>query len=343
LPVSCRSCPRCGRGDRLPRGWKVCGDTIYCPQCRRRQFRLRSITVTVAEPNGVAVQELRAALAERGEDAALGNRTWYAEIVEGQPVVRVLIRDRWWELRIKSALYGGQRAAYEKIVYSEAAGELFFYCAQTGGAQLEDGIDGDTNAHPGIICRMVAWLPRGLARDTKWPQDALAARLNQLDPSVLELEQASIGILRKAIHANRASFPSQVPTFTRFDRPELERRIVQLYFVSGWNLPRHRREACAEPRASRKDLGRLEAPGGESGIHSIYSTSGGDKRKGQGNGVASFCLCGRSQSQDDGRRREIVCFELVAKPRPKRDSRPCQILGSPRDWQTAAEGVPGSR
>jgi hypothetical protein len=99
---------------------------------------------------------------------------------------------------------------------------------------------------------MVAWLPRGLARDTKWPQDALAARVSQLDPSVLELEQASIGILRKAIHSNRASFPCQVPTFTRFDRPNLEGRIVQLYFVSGWTCS-DIGEAWAEPRASSRD------------------------------------------------------------------------------------------
>ena len=35
-----------------------------------------------------------------------------ARIAEGQPMVGVLIRDRWWELRLKSATWsGGQRAA----------------------------------------------------------------------------------------------------------------------------------------------------------------------------------------------------------------------------------------
>ena len=31
------------------------------------------------------------------------------------------------------------------------------------------------------------------------------------------------------------SFPSQVPTFSKHDRPDLQRRVVQLYFVLGWN------------------------------------------------------------------------------------------------------------
>jgi hypothetical protein len=84
---------------------------------------------------------------------------------------------------------------------------------------------------------MLTWLPRELARDTTRPRDALAVRVNQFDPSVLQLEQTSIEVLRKAIRANRASFPSQVPTFTRFDLPNLERRLVQLYFVSGWTFP----------------------------------------------------------------------------------------------------------
>ena len=41
--------------------------------------------------------------------------------------------------------------------------------------------------------------------------------------------------LRDAIRKNQVSFPSQVPTFPRHDRPDLQRRLVQLYFNFGWS------------------------------------------------------------------------------------------------------------
>jgi len=40
--------------------------------------------------------------------------------------------------------------------------------------------------------------------------------------------------LRAAVRANLVTFPSPVPTFDRHDRPDLQWRIVQLYFVFGW-------------------------------------------------------------------------------------------------------------
>lgn len=50
-----------------------------------------------------------------------------------------------------------------------------------------------------------------------------------LSPQDLMLNQ-----LRKAIRANQVTFPSQVPTFTKQHRPEVEWQFVQLYFVRGW-------------------------------------------------------------------------------------------------------------
>jgi hypothetical protein len=41
--------------------------------------------------------------------------------------------------------------------------------------------------------------------------------------------------LRLKIRRNRASFPSQVPTFPKHDRPDLQRKLVQLYFLFGWS------------------------------------------------------------------------------------------------------------
>ncbi len=41
--------------------------------------------------------------------------------------------------------------------------------------------------------------------------------------------------LREALRANLISFPTPVPTFDRHDRPDLQWRLVQLYFVLGWS------------------------------------------------------------------------------------------------------------
>src|SRR5579862_5258862 len=50
-----------------------------------------------------------------------------------------------------------------------------------------------------------------------------------------QVEQLSLCSLRAAVRANRVSFPSQVPVFSKHDRPDLQRQMVQLYFVLGWN------------------------------------------------------------------------------------------------------------
>jgi hypothetical protein len=57
-------------------------------------------------------------------------------------------------------------------------------------------------------------------------------RLGAFDQSALD----GLGIdqVREAIRGNRVSFPSQVPIFESHDRPDLQRKLVQLYFVCGW-------------------------------------------------------------------------------------------------------------
>src|SRR5271154_6944849 len=55
---------------------------------------------------------------------------------------------------------------------------------------------------------------------------------------VSKLERLKIPVLRKAIHANRISFPSQVPVFLKHDRADLQRKLVQLYFLLGWSCSR---------------------------------------------------------------------------------------------------------
>ena len=49
------------------------------------------------------------------------------------------------------------------------------------------------------------------------------------------VEDWRIDDLRKAIRANRVSFPSQVPIFPMHDRPDLQFKLAQLYFIFGWS------------------------------------------------------------------------------------------------------------
>jgi len=46
--------------------------------------------------------------------------------------------------------------------------------------------------------------------------------------------------LREAIQSKQVSFPSQIPTFFKHTRPDLQRKLVQLYFVCGWSRPKIR-------------------------------------------------------------------------------------------------------
>jgi hypothetical protein len=62
---------------------------------------------------------------------------------------------------------------------------------------------------------MPAHLPRGLA------------------PVPCDLENK---ILRQAVQENLVSFPAQVPVFEKRSRPDLQQKIVVLYFVLGWTM-----------------------------------------------------------------------------------------------------------
>ena len=53
--------------------------------------------------------------------------------------------------------------------------------------------------------------------------------------SALAIGRLSLNDLREAIRSNRVSFPAQVPIFPKHDRPDLQRKMVQLYFVLGWS------------------------------------------------------------------------------------------------------------
>ena len=50
-----------------------------------------------------------------------------------------------------------------------------------------------------------------------------------------KIEYCSLNELRRRVRQNRVSFPSQVPTFRKHDRPDVQRKAVQLYFLFGWS------------------------------------------------------------------------------------------------------------
>ncbi len=52
------------------------------------------------------------------------------------------------------------------------------------------------------------------------------------------LSEMPIDELREAIRRNQVTFPAQVPTFPKHDRSDVQRQLVQLYFVMGWSGPR---------------------------------------------------------------------------------------------------------
>jgi hypothetical protein len=62
--VTCCSCHRRGKTERLPRGWKRLAESIYCDQCWRARYTLRSIAIPVVEPMGEDWSDFREALKE---------------------------------------------------------------------------------------------------------------------------------------------------------------------------------------------------------------------------------------------------------------------------------------
>jgi len=222
--MQCCSCGRRGSGEPAPSGWRVCGRLVLCRRCRGREYRLRSLTMAIGEPIGGAWQELRVALEESWHRATpwpIPHRAWTATLAEGQPVLRISIADRWWTLRVNDAEWSAsRRAAYRKIASGKAvAGDLLLSPGQN---------------HDGIVCKTVAWLPRGQKDDDGAPW----AGANRVRPGIRRqsVEQIPNPDLRSAIRANWVSFPSQVPTFPSCGRQDVQRKIAQLYFVSGWRM-----------------------------------------------------------------------------------------------------------
>jgi hypothetical protein len=71
--------------------------------------------------------------------------------------------------------------------------------------------------HGGSSCPDTTWCDACLSRET-------ATRHRE------ELDADSLNELRRKVRQNRVSFPSQVPTFLKHDRPDLQRKAVQFIF-----------------------------------------------------------------------------------------------------------------
>jgi hypothetical protein len=72
-----------------------------------------------------------------------------------------------------------------------------------------------------------------------FPQEPVAAK-DPAERSAVEpnLSDMPVDELREAIRENRVTFPAQVPVFSKHDRSDVQRQLVQLYFLFGWSGPR---------------------------------------------------------------------------------------------------------
>lgn len=70
------------------------------------------------------------------------------------------------------------------------------------------------------------------------PQSVPVYRVRPRPESRSKIEELSLSELRSKIRRNHVSFPSQVPTFSKHDRPDLQQKTVQLYFLFGWSCCR---------------------------------------------------------------------------------------------------------
>jgi hypothetical protein len=62
--MTCCSCQRASKTERLPHGWKRHAEAVYCEHCWRTRYTLRSIAMPVVEPLGEDWSEFREALKE---------------------------------------------------------------------------------------------------------------------------------------------------------------------------------------------------------------------------------------------------------------------------------------
>lgn len=239
----CGLCGRFTRVDPLPPGWRIQGSLVFCRRCRRQRFRLRFLSMTVAEPIGAEWQEFRVALEEmwrRARPLLLTEQAWELTTVRGQHIARVFIGDQWWALRLHDAKWSpARRETYEKIAAGKAAaGEFLLYPRPAHGGCIHNRPNSDLRPDE-IECKTEAWLPHGpeqpatLHGRVNGQADRPDARIRNRNIAEIDLSN-----LRRAIRANWISFPSQVPAFPGCGKADLHQKVVQLYFLMGWSCSR---------------------------------------------------------------------------------------------------------
>lgn len=231
--MNCRACGRLAAGSRLPQTWKVRGRLVLCRECWHELYRLRSVALTLG-PLRDHGQEYRSVFEQIRNCAVrlfIPQGAWEFRIADGHPVVRVCLENRWWALSAQVAkLSSGRWNAYVRIARGEAlTNELLLYSRPTRNKSPRTNSD---QPRFEIVGKTAAWLPREQHDDAS----GLAVRANRPTPDVLNRNIADIDprALRKAIRANRISFPSQVPTFPNCGPLDVQHKIIHLYFLMGW-------------------------------------------------------------------------------------------------------------
>jgi hypothetical protein len=239
--MTCCFCGRSQRGGRLIPRWKVCGHLATCSKCWHKRFRRKSITITFAEPIGAGWHEFSAAL----EDACSPSRVvrfaenaWKLTIEGRRRTVRVLIGNRWWAVRLDDAKWSpGRREAFARIASGKAAAALYLR-PKPNCERCTENPAGGRSLRYANECKLLVWLPRGQREIPLGPPPMVQRiRASRPDSSVREqnIDEIDISNLSKAIHYNWVSFPSQIPTFPGCGWPNLQHKLVQLYFVIGWS------------------------------------------------------------------------------------------------------------
>ena len=232
LFICCDICGLRPPQPRFPRAWKIRRRLVFCPECRNRLYRLRSLTFAVAPMSGRA-PDFRSVWEHcRNQEGPLllPEDAWQFTIEEGQPLVRVLVEARWCWLSVPMfEASRGRKDAYERIVSGEAlTGELSLCAVST--EDPPSPIPPSADRAPRVLCRTVAWLPRGGCVNRR------SARFSAACPDTrLNIEEVGIRGLQKAIRANRVSFPLRVPAFPGCGPLQVQHKIVDLYFLVGWN------------------------------------------------------------------------------------------------------------
>jgi hypothetical protein len=237
------TCCFCGRSEtrgRLRPRWKVCGHLATCNKCWHKRFRRKSITIAFAEPIGAGWHEFSAAL----EDACSPSRVvrfaenaWKLTMEGRRRTVRVLIGNRWWAVRLDDAKWSpGRREAFAKIVSGEAAAELYLR-HRPNCERCTENPAGSRSPRYAIECKLLVWLPCLQREIPLGPPTVQRIRGSRPDSSVRDQNIGEIDIsnLSRAIRHNWVSFPSQVPTFPGCGWPDLQHKLIQLYFVMGWS------------------------------------------------------------------------------------------------------------